>query len=264
MRERRVRLLLLVFGIWALIGLNGLADVIRLRDGSVLRGRVVAYREKKFTIMVRIAGVDSEYIVPVDEVDSVEFGEEEGSPGGATRSGGAGAERLRPRGSEGQSATSREAGTRETGEGAAGSGKAARTAPAKDRELPGIGETGIVITEKKVTVAAAADWTSTEIRVQRGQRIVISATGEVDLGENQRSAPEGRRDLTDPRRPMPSQPTGGLVAVVGDDNEEYLFIGASTEFLAPHSGIIFLLVNEKSPQDNSGSFVARVRILSSR
>ncbi|NDD65787.1 MAG: hypothetical protein EBZ36_17700, partial [Acidobacteria bacterium] len=117
---------------------------------------------------------------------------------------------------------------------------------------------------KKVTVAAAADWTSTEIRVQRGQRIVISATGEVDLGENQRSAPEGRRDLTDPRRPMPSQPTGGLVAVVGDDNEEYLFIGASTEFLAPHSGIIFLLVNEKSPQDNSGSFVARVRILSSR
>lgn len=270
MRERRVKLLSMVCGLWLLASVSVLADVIRLRDGSVLRGRVVAYSERKFTILVRIAGVDSRYVVPVEEVDSVEFGEqEEGSTvgearnagnarnvqkGGSGEGGGVGAEPLRPRPPAARPAPA----------GGAGAASPGRAVPSADRELSGVGETGTVIIEKKVTVAGAADWTSTEIRVQRGQRIVINASGDVDLGENQRSGPEGRRDLTDSRKPLPSQPTGGLVAVVGDDNDEYIFVGASTEFYAPHSGIIFLLINERTPQDNSGSYVARVRVLSNR
>lgn len=260
MRERRVKLLLLLCGLWSLASASVLADVIKLRDGSVLRGRVVAYSEKKFTILVRIAGVDSRYVVPVEEVDSVEFGEPEEGLGAAQSGrgggGGVGAEPLRARPPVARPAPA-------VGGGAESSGRSLPS-PSADRELSGVGETGTVIIEKKVTVAGAADWTSTEIRVQRGQRIVINASGEVDLGENQRSGPEGRRDLADSKKPLPSRPTGGLVAVIGDDNDEYVFVGASTEFHAPHSGIIFLLINERTPYDNSGSFVARVRVLSNR
>lgn len=261
MRERGLRFLVAVAGFWLLAGLNVFADVIRLRDGSVLRGRVVSYRERKFTIQVRIAGVDSQYVVPVEEVDSVEFGDQEGPPVVA-RGGGAGAEPLRPRATPPRPVPS----ATEATESEAGGEKRARSAPptTADRELSGVGETGTVIIEKKVTVAGAADWTSTEIRVQRGQRIVINASGEVHLGDNQRSGPEGRRDLADPRKPVPNQPTGGLLAVIGDDNDDFQFVGDSTEFPAPHSGIIFLLINERTPQDNSGSYVARVRILSNR
>ncbi|MFM8392357.1 MAG: hypothetical protein ACKOB4_00345, partial [Acidobacteriota bacterium] len=113
--------------------------------------------------------------------------------------------------------------------------------------------------------------TSSEIRVQRGQRIVINASGEIDLGNDRRAGPAGLKDQAvglkeqdDARRPIPTMPIGGLIVVIGDDNDDYQFIGGSREFDAPHNGIIFLMVNERSPQDNSGSFVAQVKILSSR
>ena len=268
MKERKARLVVLLAGFWLLAGMNILADVIRLRDGSVLRGKVVSYREKKFTIVVRIAGVDSQYVVPVEDIDSVEFGDgEERSGAGTDRSEGGGAEPLRPRVGATRpvppAASTTRVGPSDKQE--ARDTAARRTpAPPTERDLAGVGDTGTVIIEKKVTVAGAADWTSTEIRVQRGQRIVINASGEVDLGENQRSGPGGRREINDPRKPLPSEPTGGLIAVVGDDNDEFIFVGGSTEFPAPHNGIIFLLINERSLQDNSGSFVARVRILSNR
>jgi hypothetical protein len=120
-----------------------------------------------------------------------------------------------------------------------------------------------VIAEKTVSVAAAADWTSTEIRVQRGQRIVVSASGEVDLGDNQRSGPDGI-SLTDSRKLVAARPTGALIAVVGDDNDDFIFVGKATEFVAPHNGILFLSVNEGNLKDNTGAFVARVRVLSGK
>jgi hypothetical protein len=121
-----------------------------------------------------------------------------------------------------------------------------------------------VIAEKMVTVAAAADWTSTEIRVQRGQRIVINASGEVDLGDGQRTEAVGKPGLADSRKLVPNQATGALMAVIGDDNNDYVYVGRSSEFTAPHSGIIFLRLNESTPHDNSGSFLAQVKILSNR
>jgi hypothetical protein len=114
-----------------------------------------------------------------------------------------------------------------------------------------------------VSIAAAADWTSTEIRVQRGQRIVVSASGEVDLGDNQRTGPEGL-SLADSRKLVAARPTGGLIAVVGDDNDDFVFVGKATEFVATHNGILFLSVNEGNLKDNTGAFVARVRVLSGR
>jgi hypothetical protein len=117
--------------------------------------------------------------------------------------------------------------------------------------------------EKTVSVAAAADWTSTEIRVKRGQRIVIIGSGEVDLGDNQRTGPEGL-SLADNRKLVAARPTGALIAVVGDDNDDFVFVGKATEFVSSHNGILFLSVNEGNLKDNSGAFVARVKVLSSR
>src|SRR5262249_43811390 len=120
-----------------------------------------------------------------------------------------------------------------------------------------------VIAEKTVSVAAAADWTSTEIRVQRGQRIVITASGEIDLGDNQRTGPDGI-SLTDSRKLVAARPTGALIAVIGDADAVLLLVGRELAFVAPHNGILFLSVNEGTLKDNTGAFGAKVKVLSGR
>ena len=69
---------------------------------------------------------------------------------------------------------------------------------------------------------------------------------------------------TDSRKLVAARPTGALIAVVGDDNDDFIFVGSAIAFVAPHNGILFLSVNEGNLKDNTGAFVARVKVLSGR
>jgi hypothetical protein len=55
---------------------------------------------------------------------------------------------------------------------------------------------------------------------------------------------------------MRNQPTGGLIAVIGDDNDDFIFIGATRDFVAQRDGVLFLGVNEGNLSDNSGVYDA--------
>jgi hypothetical protein len=232
-----------------------LADTIRLRDGSVLKGKVTSYNQRKFTIVVYIGGTSSQHVVSVDEIESVEFDGAEALATAAPRN------TVNPPPAE----VSTPAPVVAEPERLVNRDPAPTTPPANDPPSAPAneGDTGLVATlaEKNVSVAAAADWTSTEIRVQKGQRISISASGEIDLGENKRSGPSGQLG-EDRRKLIPNRPTGALIAVVGDDNDDFVFVGNSSEFVARHSGILFLSVNEGNLKDNSGAFIARVKVLS--
>jgi hypothetical protein len=229
------------------------ADTIKLKDGSVLKGKVVSYNQRKFTIVVYIGGTSSRHIVSVDEIESVEFDSTEALASARNTaepsSGAENSSRLEP-------------------VNAPPSGKPRyepATTPVSADPPPVEPDTsstssGSVAAEKNVNVAAAADWTSTEIRLQRGQKVVISASGEVDLGDNKRTGPDGL-SVTDNRKLVPKSPTGSLIAVVGDDNDDFIHVGSSGEFVSPHNGILFLSVNEGNLKDNNGSFQARVRVL---
>jgi hypothetical protein len=236
----------------ALIGSSSLADTVKLRDGSILKGKVVSYTQRKFTIEVYIGGAISQHVVPVEEVESVEF--DQGDQGAISR---AEPSRAEPIGASQPTAAPPRGGIPRD--------PAPEVATPEPGPPPGADNGGSlpVIAEKTVSIAAAADWTSTEIRVQRGQRIVITATGEVDLGDSQRTGPDGV-SLTDSRKLVAARPTGALIAVVGDDNDDFIFVGSAIAFVAPHNGILFLSVNEGNLKDNTGAFVARVKVLSGR
>jgi hypothetical protein len=226
------------------------ADTIRLKDGSVLKGKVVSYNQRKFTIIVYIGGASSRHIVSVDEIESVEFDTPDtlaASPNTAEASNGTeSSSRLEPVTSSSTAKPRNE--------------PAASSVSTDPPPVESDNASSAAAAEKTVNVAAAADWTSTEIRLQRGQRVVISASGEVDLGENKRSGPDGL-SVTDNRKLIPNRPTGALIAVVGDDNDDFIHVGGSGEFVASHNGILFLSVNEGNLKDNNGSFQARVRVL---
>jgi hypothetical protein len=239
--------LVICLSVVSLIGSAALADTIKLRDGSVLKGKVVSYTQRKFTIEVYIGGAVSQHVIPVEEVDSVEF---DPSDAGAVS-------RAEPAGTNPPLASPPRAGIpRDNPPEIATPDPGPPPSDDNAGALP-------VIAEKTVSVAAAADWTSTEIRVQKGQRIVIVASGEVDLGDNQRAGPEGV-SLTDSRKLVAARPTGALIAVIGDDNDDFVFVGKATEFVSQYNGILFLSINEGNLKDNTGAFVARVKVLSGR
>jgi len=49
---------------------------------------------------------------------------------------------------------------------------------------------------------------------------------------------------------MRNEPTGSLIGVIGDDNDDFLLIGTRRDFVAQRDGVLFLGVNEGNLADN--------------
>ena len=117
-----------------------------------------------------------------------------------------------------------------------------------------------------VDVAAKKDWTSSGLIVKRGDHVRVTASGTITLDpvSGRTCGPEGLTDLSDPKKLMPDQPTGALIAVISSDNDDFIFLGKSGEFTATRDGLLFLSVNEGHLPDNSGSFKAVVEVLGAK
>ncbi|HEX8174424.1 MAG TPA: LecA/PA-IL family lectin [Pyrinomonadaceae bacterium] len=227
--------------------LSVLADTIRLKDGSVIRGQIVGFRDQQFIVLVGqgARGRRSEVRIYMEDVESIEFDNAvAGNTGGATDDG------------NGSTAptTSRpgNTGTRPGTSGNTGGntgGNASTTRPASTPPT-------FQINTRVRSDATTNGWTNTGLVVRRGQRIRITATGNVNLGAGRVSTPAGIRTLPDRDKLMRDEPTGALIAVIGDDNDDFILIGRSREFTAQRDGVLFLGVNEGNLNDNTGGFDA--------
>lgn len=227
------------------------SDTIKLKNGSVIKGQVTTYNDREFTVLLDLGSASkrtsSRMVIAVEDIESIQFDTSELAHAGTSSST-----------ENGERLITKEPVAREappTSQLMHQPNFSNAPAPAKPTST---GEAAVI--EKTVIVAAAADWTSTEIRVKKGQRITISATGQVDLGSNRIAGPNGI-PLTDPKRLILTSPTGSLIAVVGDDNDDFIHIGGQVEFVAERDGVLFLSVNEGNLKDNNGSFSAKVKVL---
>jgi len=220
------------------------ADTIRLKDGSVIRGQVIGFKDQQFTVLIGSGaqGRRSRTIIYVEDIDSIEF----------------------------DSATTTAAAalanedTATTGSTTAPVYQPPRTNPAADtsnnaparvsnQTLPSSSPTFFTI-----KVAVRADnanngWTNTGLVVRKGQRLRISATGRVSLGAGRFSTPAGIAGA-DNEKLMRTEATGALIAVIGDDNDDFLLIGTRRDFVAQRDGVLFLGVNEGNLSDNTGTY----------
>jgi len=90
--------------------------------------------------------------------------------------------------------------------------------------------------------------------VRKGQRLRISASGRISLGRGRFSTPGGLNNVPDADKLMRNEATGALIAVIGDDNDDFIVIGPRREFVAQRDGVLFLGVNEGDLTDNTGSY----------
>jgi hypothetical protein len=226
---------LLAFVLALGLGVPALADTIRLKDGSVIRGDVVGFRDQQFTIIVGSGsrGRKSRITVYMEDVESIEF----------------------------DSAGSAAAGTSDT----APTTQPANTQPPNTQPsyipptvTPTSGgaapPTFFQINVKVRGDNASNGWTNSGLVVRRGQRLRINASGRVSIGGGRFVTPDGLPNIPDRDKLMRDQPTGGLIAVIGDDNDIFIFIGRSRDFISQRDGVLFLGVNEGNLGDNSGAF----------
>ena len=245
-------ILLCTFGLSILVG----ADTIKLKNGSIIRGKVTSYNDREFTVSLDtgVSGkrTSSRLVLSIEDVDSIQF---DGETDGAYIPSIDSPERPQVNRPVNSNSAAKATDMRD-------SSTSKSTTPTFTNTPPPAQPSGpaeIALGEKTVSVIAAADWTSTELRIKKGQRVTINASGQIDLGSNHRSGPEGTT-LNDPKKLILNSPTGALIAVVGDDNDDFIVIGASGSFVADRDGILFLSVNETNLKDNLGSFTARIKV----
>ena len=230
-----------------LCGAAALADTIRLRDGSVIRGQIVSFRDQQFTVLIGAGarGRRSRITLYMEDVESIEFDAASGGAGG-----------------DGGSANARDDTSAVYDQ--------PQQAPANTRPAPSGGQTPRNAgapsppaqqnpTFFQINVRVRADntangWTNSGLVVRRGQRLRFSASGRVSLGAGVFSTPTGLPRVPDQNKLMRNEPTGGLIAVIGDDNDDFIFVGSRREIVAERDGILFLGVNESNLNDNTGTY----------
>lgn len=108
-------------------------------------------------------------------------------------------------------------------------------------------------------ISSSNSWTDTQFMVRKGARVEIAAVGLVKLSDGRTSSPAGQKDATR-NKAMSEQPTAGLMAVIGDDNDDFIFVGKSRVFIAPRTGILLLGINHGSLNVVHGNYRVTVQI----
>ena len=215
------------------------ADTIRLKDGSVIRGQVIGFKDQQFTILIggNARGRRGQTTVYVEDVESIEFD--------ANTSRGANTDDLTAQNNPPAMRPSNPSNQPDTN-----IGSNSRTID------PGASAPPTFFTIKVGVRADNANngWTNSGLVVRKGQRLRISASGRVSLGRGRFSTPGGVVAIQDSDKLMRNEATGALIAVIGDDNDDFILIGPRREFVAQRDGVLFLGVNEGDLADNTGSY----------
>lgn len=217
-----------------------LADTIRLKDGSVIRGQVIGFKDQQFTILIggNTRGRRGQTTVYVEDVESIEF---DSNPGGTLSDDSSAGNNPPP--------MSRPSIPSDQTDPVASDSRSPVTTPASSA-------TPTFFTIKVSVRADAANngWTNSGLVVRQGQRLRISASGRVSLGRGRFSTPGGLNAIQDAEKLMRNEATGALIAVIGDDNDDFILVGPRREFVAQRDGVLFLGINEGDLTDNTGSY----------
>jgi hypothetical protein len=105
---------------------------------------------------------------------------------------------------------------------------------------------------RTIQVSATQAWTDTGMDVQQGERITITATGDITFSPGRTSNAGGNPAVTNPQFPVGNWPVGALIGRVGATKP--FGVGAAQSILMPAAGRLMLGVNDTILTDNSGAF----------
>lgn len=227
------------------ISVVSFGDTIRLKDGSILKGKITAFTGGKFSITIGEGSRSRQMTFFANEIDSITFDQLPSTTAVATNP----------------------------------TKNASYTPPSSPPKVvisnnDDIEPVVVQTPKQKPTtitkpiewnIRVLADntsngWTNTGWVVKKGQRIRISGDGTISLGGGKSSPPSGVAELNDTNKLLKNVPTGALIAVIGDDNNDFIYIGTTREIVATRDGALFLGINEGNLDDNRGSYDVKVEV----
>lgn len=275
----------LVFSLAAL----SFADTIRLKDGSIIKGKIINFGGGQFTVVIGDGTRQRRMNFYADEIESIDF-DATSMPVANVKA--STQLPVKPNSSNNNSntpknnsdtviivgqndrinnpATSSPKSDSETNQNSTvmptpvdtSSRNEATNNPGYTNSTPPTSTPKPVQLSVKVLADNTANgWTNSGWVVKKGQKIRVSGKGSISLGNGNYSTPGGITSLSDPKKLLAGEATGGLIAVIGDDNNDFMFIGNSREFVAARDGSLFLGINEANLDDNSGAFEITIEIM---
>ena len=263
-----------VIGLIVLLAVSAFADTIRLKDGSIIKGKITGFTGGRFTVVIGDGSRQRTLYYSADEVESIEFDSPGTLPAANTASRTVPTVRVvdnLPPARNTSASNPRVVTTDTTANNRSQQPPSVPSTTPRPTPLPR--ETAarndqpvspaqpIELNVKVLADNTANGWTHSGWVVKKGQRIRITGSGQVSLGADRSTGPAGRDDIEDTEKLMRAVATGALIAVIGDDNNEFIYIGASREFTAQRDGALFLGLNEGNLDDNAGAFDVKVEIL---
>src|SRR5262245_29497637 len=244
---------LVVFALMVGVSVPVLADTIRLKDGSVIRGQIVSFKNEQFTILVGSGarGRKSRITVYMEDVESIEFDGAGVGSGSSDENNSSSNNNTQPAYQPPTNNNSRDNSQTNNPQ---PTNNVPTSSQSNNSQPTSNNPTFFQINVRVRADNASNGWTNSGLVVRRGQRLRINATGRISLGGNRSATPDGVQSMVDRDKLMRTQPTGGLIAVIGDDNDEFIFIGRGRDFVAQRDGVLFLGVNEGNLADNTGAF----------
>jgi hypothetical protein len=225
------------------------ADTIRLKDGSIIKGKIVGFAGGKFTVAVGEGSRQRKMSFTADQIESIQFDSPQTQASKQTAD-------TDPD----QNTVPKDVQVITVGQ---NTRPADSTVPNPNTPPNNPKAAGKAIGFDLQVLAdnTANGWTNSGWVVKKGQRIRIVGDGRVSLGNGRYTTASGISSLPDNDKLLKNVATGALIAVIGDDNNEFIYIGANREFVADRDGALFLGVNEGNLDDNSGAFEVKVEIV---
>ena len=225
----------------ATLSMLAFADTVRLKDGSIIKGRIVSFGGGNFIVAMGEGSRKKQLTFAASEIESIQFDSPASTQSVATNQNAA---YKKP------TDTPKDVKTVDPV-------RPAVTQPRSSGD-------SIKPIEWQIRVLAdntANGWTNSGWVVKKGQRVRITGDGKVHLGRNQSSPASGLPSLNDDMKLLKNVATGALIAVIGDDNNDFIYVGAEREFIATRDGALFLGINEGHLEDNSGAFNVKIEII---
>ncbi len=233
-------------------------DTVRLKDGSIIKGKIVSFDSGKFVVAIGEGSRRRELTFMASEIESILFDS--------------------PAVPQITAPTNRNASYNEpvvitipsTPTKNPVANNQPTTKPQQPRPNNSTNNTPANSNDKmkpiEWTVSVLADntsngWTNSGWVVKKGQHIRITGDGKISLGKGKSSTPSGVPELEDGQKLLKNVATGALLAVIGDDNNDFIYVGAEREFVATRDGALFLGINEGNLDDNTGTFNVKVEIM---
>jgi len=112
---------------------------------------------------------------------------------------------------------------------------------------------------KKVILDANSKWQDTGINLKIGQEVLFSVSGCIYINKDNMVYQNGETEVQwNKRKALPNQPTGALIAKVGEAGPPFYVGNDKAPFQVVQEGNLLLGINDFNFEDNTGKFIISI------